>query len=54
MSNEALERTSEFPSLVHVMTGSGLPDLLQNNAVLFPSNTVVFAALISTDGATAN
>ena len=49
-----LERTLELPMLVHVMTGSGLPDLLQNNAMLFPSTTTLVVALISTDGATAN
>ena len=49
-----LDRTSELPSLVHVMTGSGLPDLLQNNAMLFPSTTMAVVVFISTDRATAN
>ena len=53
VSIEVLERTSELPTLIHVMLGSGLPDALQNNVMLFPSITMSVVLPISTDEATA-
>ena len=52
VSIEVLGRTSELPTLIHVMLGVGLPDTLQNSVILFPSTTVSVVLLISTDGAT--
>ena len=45
--------TSELPTLIHVILGSGLPDALQNNVMLFPSITMSVVLPISTDEATA-
>ena len=51
-SEDVFERTSEPPTSVHVKTGSGLPDAIQNNVMLFLSTTMTVLFLISTDGGT--
>ena len=53
VSDGVLEMTSELPTLIHVMVGSGLPDALQNNEILFPSITVSAVFSIFTDVASA-
>ena len=52
VSDDVLESTSELPSLVHVMTGSGFPDALHVSTKSSPSATVAVSFEISTDGAT--
>ena len=54
VSEDVLESTSELPSLVHVMLGTGFPDALHASAKSLPSITITMAAVfkISTDGET--
>ena len=52
VSDEVLESTSELPSLVHVIFGSGLPDALHVSVRLLPSTTIAVVLEISTEGAT--
>ena len=51
-SDGALEMTSELPTLVHVMLGSGLPYALHFSSTSSPSTTVAVTFETSTDGAT--
>ena len=41
VSDDVLERTSELPSLVHVMTGSGFPDALHVSTKPSPSTAMI-------------
>ena len=52
VSDDVIGSTSELPSLVHVMTGSGFPDALHVSTKPSPSRTVAVSFEISTDGAT--
>ena len=54
VSNDVLESTSELPSLVQVMTGWGLPDVLQVSVMLSPSSTVFVILWIVIDGESIN
>ena len=50
VSDDFLESTSELPSLVHVMTGWGLPDALQVNVMLSPSTSLSHILWLVIDG----
>ena len=50
VSDDFLESTSELPSLVHVMTGWGLPDALQVNVMLSPSTSMSHILWLVIDG----
>ena len=53
-STEVVDRTSELPTLVHVMDGLGFPDELQTNERLFLSTTKsVPVSVIFTEGLSA-
>ena len=52
VSDDILESTSELPSSVHVMLGSGFPDALHVSSKFSPSTTVPVSFEISTNGAT--
>jgi len=49
-SDDVFESTSELPSLVHVVTGEGLPNEVQVNVMLSPSSTVSLVVGIVIDG----
>ena len=50
VSDDVLASTSELPSLVHVMTGWGLPDVLQVNVMLSPSTSMSQISWLVIDG----
>ena len=52
LMDESWGKTVESPTRVHVITGFGLPEALQDNVKLLPSTTISVVLKISTVGAT--
>ena len=52
LMGEPWGKTVESPTRVHVITGFGLPEALQDNVKLLPSTTISVVLRISTVGAT--